>query len=114
METKNINNMDTQLKNALELIKSKLSKEEQVKALFSNDKGDVVLNDLNFKGLNVYLKRLKARQINNSEQEAWSYIINKKQKAENIYNEEQEAFYYINNEGQESRDINNYNQKKIV
>jgi len=74
--------MDTQLKNALELIKNKLSKEDQVKALFTNDKGDVVLSDLNFTGLRVFLSGLKADKIYNSNQ-----------KAKEIYNSGQEAAY---------------------
>ena len=55
--------MKPEVKNALELIKSELSREEQVKALFTDKDGQI-------DGLDVYLYRLKADYIFNGNQEA--------------------------------------------
>ena len=90
--------MKTELKKAFDLIKENCSREEQIKELFSNDKGDVVLSNLNFTGLRVFLSGLKADLISNGSQEARS-IYNMFQQAEWIYNNDQEA-----------NDINNKDQ----
>jgi len=62
--------MKPEVKNALELIKSELSREEQVKALFTDKDGDVDLTKLDLRGLDVYLSELKADYIFNGNQEA--------------------------------------------
>jgi len=80
--------MDAELKKALEIIKSKLSKEEQVKALFTDKDGDIDLRYLKLKGFNVLLTGLEAEFILNRHQKA-KLINNKWQEAEHIYNKGQ-------------------------
>ena len=86
METKNINDMETELKKAFELIKENCSREEQIKALFIDKDGDVDLMNLKLKGFNVLLTGLEAKGIFNNDQEA-GYIINDGQKARVLTND---------------------------
>ena len=111
METKNINNMETELKNALELIKNKLSKEEQVKSLFTNDKGDVDLMNLKLPGLHLYFNGITAEAIFNNDQEA-GHIINDGQKAWVLTNNKQESEKSISNTYQKSKEV--YNSLQIA
>ena len=96
--------MTTELKKAFELIKENCSKEEQIKALFTNDKGDIDLMNLKLIRLKVFLSGLEAKEIFNQDQIAEG----------NIDNKGQQAGYFITNEGQESRrHISNARQKAI-
>jgi len=97
--------MKPQLKKALELIKKELSKEDQVKALFTNDKGDVVLNDLKLRGNKVFIHGLEAKEIYNFNQKA-EFVFNNNQKADYIFNCNQES-KRINNGGQKANKISN-------
>jgi len=79
--------MDKEVKNALELIKSTLSRAEQIKALFSNKDGNIDLRYLKLKGFNVLLTGLEAE-----------FILNARQKAKRISNNRQQARYISNND----------------
>ena len=82
--------MESELEKAFDLIKESCSREEQIKELFSNDKdGSIDLRDLDLKGLDVNLNRLKARRIYNGHQKADIYIYNSFQEAKYIYNNRQ-------------------------
>ena len=81
--------MKPELKKALELIKSELSREEQIKELFSNYIGDVDLSKLDLTGLNVNLSDLKAEHIFNNHQKAEKNIYNGFQEAKGIDNRHQ-------------------------
>ena len=104
--------MKPELKKALELIKSELSREEIVKALFTDKNGLIDLCNLDLRGLKVFLHGLKAEKISNSKQEA-KWIHNEFQKAISIYNCSQKA-KEIKNKDQKAESIDNDNQKIMV
>jgi len=87
--------MKPEVKKALELIKSELSREDQVKALFIDKHGEINLSKLKLTGLDVNLDELKARLISNAGQEA-NYINNNWQKSKLITNRWQQAEYISN------------------
>jgi len=77
-----------------------------IKTFFKDNNGNIDLNDLDFRGFNVYIKKLKANNINNVEQEAVFYIYNIEQKAKLISNGWQKAEDILN-DYQEAKSIDN-------
>ena len=80
----------------IEAIKNSNSREEIVKALFTDKDGDIDLCELNFPGIDVFLSELKAKNIYNDNQEAEEGIFNYSQEAEEINNNGQEAVKILN------------------